>query len=414
MVFGLEQRFEAGRNLGLEVPDEGTTAKATTRLSFGLTSRTPIDTLEFTASTALVIENSPDTDGTEYDLGRPDLTFGYTREIPDAVFAATARFRRDDVDATADDLSDKTTTGTRTDTGATLRYETGRTGPLDFSAGLNYSRTDYTDTVDPDLNDKETIGLSLGTRLRFSEVLTGTGDVIVSRTEEDDAAQTLTEKTTVTVGAEYAISRRLAAKASIGVTEIEKTEFGVLTRTSGPDARLGFVLDMPNGNATADFTLLTDDNEGERTTLEFSRALMLPAGAFTARVGLTRAEGGDTEIIGGVDWTRELPESQIRLSLDRDVDFDEEEDETEVKTTFTAAWDREVNALSSVGLDFSYRISDAPSQRIEQTEIGATYRYALTRDWSLNSGLRYRVRDDADGRAESPSVFVSLGRKFEF
>ena len=60
MVFGLEQRFEAGRNLGLEVPDEGDSVSAETRLSFGLSDRTALSVLEFGASAALVIENTPD------------------------------------------------------------------------------------------------------------------------------------------------------------------------------------------------------------------------------------------------------------------------------------------------------------------------------------------------------------------
>jgi hypothetical protein len=38
----------------------------------------------------------------------------------------------------------------------------------------------------------------------------------------------------------------------------------------------------------------------------------------------------------------------------------------------------------------------------------------LTADWSLSGGLGYTVRRDADGRAESPSVFVAISRDFQF
>jgi hypothetical protein len=72
-----------------------------------------------------------------------------------------------------------------------------------------------------------------------------------------------------------------------------------------------------------------------------------------------------------------------------------------------------VNAVSSVALDFSYEVSDSPTERIEETGFGATYNYSLTSDWGLASGLRYVVRDDVDGRADSPSVFVAISRDFE-
>jgi hypothetical protein len=85
-----------------------------------------------------------------------------------------------------------------------------------------------------------------------------------------------------------------------------------------------------------------------------------------------------------------------------------------IDTAFDINWERALNTTSSIAFDFSYEISDAPSERIEQVEVGATYRYSLTSDWTLDSGLRYRVRDDLDGQAESPSVFVGLGRSFEF
>ena len=74
----------------------------------------------------------------------------------------------------------------------------------------------------------------------------------------------------------------------------------------------------------------------------------------------------------------------------------------------TASRTQHVDALSTIGLDFSYEVSDAPSERIEVAGIGATWRYALTPDWHLDTGMRYRVRRDLDGRAESPSIFVSV------
>jgi len=416
LVFGLEQRLEAGRNVGLDVPDEGSTTSAVTRLSFGLSSITPIDQLEISASSALVIERSPTSDGTEIELARPDLTFSYVREIPDARLALTARFRRDDVDAFDDDLDgeDDDDEGTRTDYRLGLSYDFRRTAPLGFGIDAGYDLTEYENTTDPDLNDIETLRLGLEARLRLSEVLTGIGGLRYVREDEDDAAQTLTETVTTTVAMQYLASSRLGVTASVGLTDIETTEFGVTDRTSGPVARLGLDYTMPNGNATADLVLTTDSDEGERVSFEVGRTLALPSGALAARIGVTSADDAGTDVIAALDWTRNLPDGAIGINLVRAVSYDDDDDESQVDTTFAVDWMHEINALSSLRLDFSYEINEAPSERIEETAFGATYSYALTPDWNLDSGVRYRVRDDAGGRADSPTVFVALGRSFEF
>jgi hypothetical protein len=424
MSIGLEQRFEAGRNLDLDVPAEGTSAIASTRLSFGLLSRTPIEQLEFSTGLSLTIEND---DGTEIEVGRPELRFGYTREVPDGRLAVTARFRRDDVSAfdLADFINEEgelelpegfdstDDEGTRTDYGVAMRYETGRTAPLGLIFDLGYSRTDYADTIDPDLNDIERVNLGAEARLRFSDALTGTVGVRYSREDEDDIDQTRTVRTTAEVGADYAATPRLTVSGRVGVTEIETETLTDTTSTTGPVARLGLGYAMPNGVATADLTFDTTEDEDLRVSLLLGRQLALPTGSFAARVGITAAEDAGTDLIGGITWVQRLPDGQIDLRLDRSVRFNDD-DENEVNTILVLGWDRRVNPMSSVGLGFTYAISDAPAERVEQADLSARYSYTLTRDWTLDSGLRYRVRDDADGRAESPSVFVSLGRRFEF
>ncbi len=414
MVFGIEQRLDAGRNIGLEVPDEGDSISATTRLSFGLSDRTGLSALELNASTALVVENTPDTDGTEISVGRPDLAFAFTREVPNALVGVTAHYREDDVDAFDDDLTEDADEGTRTDYGAGIRLETGRTDPLGFAAGLSHDVTEYQDVTDPDLNDIRTTRLDLETSLRFSEVLTGRVGLAASRAEEEDAASTLTESLTASAGFDYTVSERMTLGLSLGHTRIDTEEFGVTRRETGPFARLDLTYAMANGSATAALAVATDADEGTRTTFEIGRSLELPMGAFSARLGVTNADEAGTDVIGGLLWSRALPDSRIEIGLERSVSYDDDDDETVVDTAFSVAWSQDVNALSSIGLDLSYEISDAPSERVEETGIGATWRYSLTPDWRLDTGVRYRVRDDLDGRAESPSAFVAVSRSFDF
>ncbi len=375
MTFGIEQRLESGWNLDLSIPASGRTTASVTRLSFGLLSQTELERLEFSASSALIVENSFDTAGTEAQLGRPELDLRYTREVPNAIFSIAARFRRDDVEAFDEDLGEDDATGTRTDYGAELRFETGRTAPIGVAFTTAFERSGYTDTTDPDLIDTDTLRVGFDTMLRFSEVAVGRVGLGYIREEEQIPGGVVSEDVTVSAGLDYT---------------------------------------MPNGVATAVVSVTRDDDGRQRTNLEIGRALELPAGSVSARLGLSLADPGGTEVIGALAWSQDLPRGSFDIRLERSVDFEDGTDATVTDTVFSASLAREVNAVSSVGLDFLYEISDAPSERVEQAEVAATYRYRLTEDWGLDSGVRYRIRHDADGSSESPNVFVALSRSFDF
>jgi hypothetical protein len=370
IVIGVGQTFEAGRNLGLEVPDEGDTVRTTTRLSFGLSTATPLDRFEFAAAGDIRLEDGPGTSGTELSFSLPSLSIGYTREIPNALFGVAARARRGDV-SDLGGAAEADEEGTQTDYGFEVRFETGRTGPASFSARAAYDVSEYEDVSDPTLTDTQTLTLDLGTRLRFSPVLTGIGGIGFTREDEDGGDRI--DTTTVTLGLEHALR---------------------------------------NGSASATLTWSTADDEGERVSFEVGRALELPAGSLSARIGVSATEEAGADIIGGVAWLQRLPDGSIGVSLSRSVSFDD--DETTVDTGLAIDWTREIGPVSTIRLNAEYFLSDAPSERIEQTTLGATYSHTLTRDWQLGGGVRYILRDDADGRAESPSVFLSLDRSFAF
>lgn len=413
MVIGLTQRLDVGSNVGLAVPDEGRTTLSTTRLSFGLSSETELSRLSFTASSALLLEDSFDTDGIETDFGRPELTFAFTREVPASIFEVTARYRSDDVDAFDSTLSADDAIGTRTDTGASLRLETGRTSALGFVIGASYDETDYDDTVDPDIYDNTIARANVEAILRFSELVTGRVGLAFSHGEEDNLPQTVTDTTTLTAGLDYTVSERLRLAASLGITEIDTEEFGVTGTTRGPVGRLGFVYGMSNGTLSGDLSVSRSADEDTRTTLAFGREMTFPAATLSARVGATHTDAAGTDIIGLIAWNQELPDGELGVRVERSVGFDDSDDEAVVNSIAAVDWSMDVNAVSSVALDFSYEVSDSPTERVEETGFGATYNYSLTADWGLASGLRYVVRDDVDGRADSPSVFVAISRDFE-
>ena len=69
-----------------------------------------------------------------------------------------------------------------------------------------------------------------------------------------------------------------------------------------------------------------------------------------------------------------------------------------------------------MGLSVAYvQIEPTPSiARVERTDITAVYGRELNPEWTFNTGVRYRIRDEEFvGRAEAPSVFFSIGREFD-
>nr|MBP9049328.1 hypothetical protein [Tabrizicola sp.] len=123
------------------------------------------------------------------------------------------------------------------------------------------------------------------------------------------------------------------------------------------------------------------------------------------------ADEAGTDVIGRLRVVHALPDGSLGLTLERGASYDDEP----ITTSLAALnWSKSVNERSSISLDLTYELRDAASERIEQISFGAGYRHELTADWSLDTGVGYRIRNDLDGHAESPTLFVSLSRNFEF
>lgn len=412
MTFGFENRFEVVRNDALAVPADGTDVANVTRLSFGLQSETEIDRLAFGATGAAIVQNTASDSGTELDFGRAAVTLDYHREVPSAVLDIQGELRNDDVDAFDDDLADTDESGTRTDYLLSARLEGGRTSSVGFAIGAAYEATDYQDTLDPELDDSTEVRADGAVILHFSEVATGRFGMRYSELEEETPGTTVTTTVVTYAGLDYAVSERLDLAAEIGYTESEEEDFGVIDRTTGPDLSLGLTYDMPVGTASALLRVTTDADEGRRETFEIGRSLETPVHTITARLGVTHADPTGTDLIGSLSWEHDLPDGSLGLDIARSVTFDDDDEET-VSSLVSVNWLKNVNDVASVSLDLTYEQSDSPSERIEQVTFGAGYNQRLTADWSLDTGLGYRVRNDGDGRSTSPNVFVALSREFQ-
>ncbi|MGL4236950.1 hypothetical protein [Tabrizicola sp.] len=413
LVFGIENRLEVTRNADLSVPATGTEVANVTQLTFGLISETALDRLEFSATGAAIIENADGSSGTEVDFGRSALNFAYSREVPAAILEIAAEFRSDDVEAFADDLADTDEVGRRTDYSLSARLEVGRTSSVGFAFGVAFEETDFRDTTSTDLIDTREARGDVAVIFNFSEVATGRLGLRFRQREEDDTANTTTEETVVFAGLDYSVSERLDLGLELGYTDTETEEFGVVDRDRGPDALINLTYDMPVGTASALLRVTTDADEGQRETFELGRIFETPVDAVEARLGITHADATGTDLIGSLRWSRALPDGSIGLDIERRVSFDTDDSEEVTASVFSLSWTKDVNEVSGILLDATYELSDAASERIEQVTLGATYTRQLTQDWGLSGGLNYRVRNDGDGRSESPGVFIALSRDFE-
>lgn len=413
MVFGLENRFEFVHNDSLAVPAAGTDIANVTRLSFGLTTETAIDRLAFAVSGAVIAERLSGGAGTEVKFGREAANLSYHREVPAAVLDLEADYRRDDIDAFDAGLDRTGTAGTRANYIGSARLEIGRTSSVGFAMGLAYEATDYQDTSDPALDDSTEARGDLAVVLHFSDITTGRVGVRYSHREEETPGTRTVDTTVGFVGLDTALSQRLDLSAELGYTRTEDEEFDITDRTTGPDLRLGLTYDMPVGTAMASLRVTTDADEGQRETLEVGRDLETPTGTLSARLGVTHADAAGSDVIGRLSWDRRLPDGALSLLLERRVRYDLGDDQTVTESAVRATWLKTVSDLSSISLNISYELSNSVTEDIDQVTLGAGYSYRLTEDWSLDSGVGYRIRNDNDGHAESPNLFVALSRDFQ-
>jgi hypothetical protein len=324
-----------------------------------------------------------------------------------------AEYRNDNIDAFRDDLAAVDETGTRTDYAVSARLETGRTSSIGFALGATYEVTDYQNASDPELDDSTETRADLAIIFHASENTTGLLGLRYRHREDEDPGNHTIDSLITYAGLDYAVTERLNLAAEVGYVESEVEDFGIVDQTRGPEASIDLTYAMPVGTASALLRVTTDADEGQRETFELGRDLETPANAFSARLGLTHADTTGTDVIGSLRWDHPLPDGALGLNIERRVRFDTDDNESVTSSIVSVNWAKDVNETASVGLNMSYELSDSPSEKIEQATVGASYNYRLTKDWNLNSGVGYRVRNDADGRSESPNLFLSISRDFQ-
>lgn len=426
MTLGVDQRFEAGDNLSLKTPSAGSTTISTTRLSFGVFSETRTQKFAFTAGGAYRAGNVEN--GVSTGFVEPRVGLSYDRIGANSRFFISGNYFSNDVsflrplsdftDANGvvilpPDFEGLNGTGIRQSSTLRTRFETGLQDPLGFEFFVNANSTSYDNVSSTSLNDYERIGGGAKVILRFSPVTKGTFGLNGNRFTADDAVNTNRRTTAVNAGLDHEVSPVTTLESSIGYSKTDTEKSGVTTSREGIIGSLGLVRDMTNG--TAFTSLNVNQNQfGQRTTFRVGRDMMLPDGALGFNIGVTNGEDFPTQVIGGLNWQKELPTGEVHARINRNVGLNSEDDER-IQTLASVGYSHTINRISSIGLDMSYGATEFDTANdVNRTDISLSYRHSLTQDWFLRTGVRYTTRDEQTvGQAKASSVFLSLSRDFE-
>lgn len=381
LTFGIDQRLSWVDNPDLEVPSTGDRVRSDTRLSFGVLSETARDRLAFNLDT--VLRGEDDGSGFGFGLENPSAELAYTRLGATSSFTISAFLREADLDeglALIDGGEGELPVqsfedGTARTQGVRLAYNWGEGTPLGGTLRAGLTDTDYRDTTDPDLVDNRNLTAGAGLRFVLNEVTEATLDIDHRRYDED--GPTVAEDSTT-----------LSA---------------------------GLIRALPRGNLRGKIST-TRDEDGTRTELSFGRTIELPRGSLSFDLGVTDAASGSIDMTGALDWRQELAQGIFVARLSRAVTSDISNNETLV-TALSLGLTQELTPRLGLTLGATWAQSDEQATGImtSNTSLDASLSYALTEDWATNFGASHKLKDeDGLGRADSSSVFLSVGRTFEW
>jgi hypothetical protein len=424
LSFGISQKFGVNDNIRLDNTSAGTTYFSDTKLSFGFNSQTQAQTLDFSMSGVARLVEDPIV-GTDHGFRDPTLALSYSRESINSRLSVIVDYDRPDLafldPLTQGDISDQDLFrggGTREDSHAGVRLETGLQSPLGFVFDLNSSRRSYSDTTDPLLFSNQTDSAAVAALFRFSSITQGRLDLYESRYFAEDTRQNQTKTNRFTFGLEHQLSSISSVSANIGHSEVVETFNalpGVENVTRGPIGDLSFTRLMPNGVATGRLDT-TINQRGRQNTLEFGRVFELPAGGFEISFGTTNGNSFNPRPIGRIDYFTDLPTGSLNASLSREVNISDILSQATETTRADIGYRFDVNDISSLSFDFYYADialigNNSSGADRERGSFYATYTRDITQDWDIRVGYEYRYfNSSAGGAARSNLVFFTLQR----
>jgi hypothetical protein len=387
LTFGFSERLEASTNRALQVESPGNTLTSDTTLAFGLLTETATSSLAFDLSGALRLTAGPGGGDDAPTFADPFAALTYTRQNAGGSFELRGQIDQTDIgfarqfadfineDGTIslpEDFNDLFGTGIRQSSSVFARLVILEDAPLGFTFSAGAGRLSYFDTTDPELVDSTNSRAGATARLDLTDV------------------------TRALIGVNYATS-----------TEEDSDP----TATTSLDAGLAFT--RPNGNLTFGINA-ADSESGTRLGFRLGRdGLVLPRGSLDAGIGATRNADGAVNLTGDLFWRNEMPWGSVTATLSQDVTSNDIDNTEELVSIAALRLVRAITPTSAVTFDLAYVDSSDSSDdsRVRTSSFVATYDYALTENWGVNLGYRYRQQDNTDqGVATENAIFLTLDR----
>lgn len=398
----------------------GTTLRSVTSLGFGLQSVTPADNLSLDAGLAyrFTLATSSETQPRE-GFYNPFVNLSYGRRSLTSSLSFDASYSERDtgnldfvLDPDSQDLVVDQGTVARTTLGFGL--ETGIGGPFGIVLDAGYSRRVYFDTLNPDLTDDETLnffGLA-----RFAVTPTTDANLIARYIQDRDFDGDDYRRTTRRLGAGFDHSFNETQRLGFDVTSdiIDTTENGVTETDEGYSFVLGYEQDLQAGSFSVEASSVLE-NVGNQNTISFTRGFDLPDGGLFFRLGVTNNDSSDVNPILQVDYTRQLGEAVLSATARQSVDQSNTDSDEFLNRLVNIDYSQSINSVSgwqtSFGFNESENLTAGGTER--QTNFTISYNRAVTEDWDVVGGYRYRdLQSTSEADRTSNTFFLTLERDF--
>lgn len=413
-------------NLRLTDPSLGSTTWWENTLALGILRQTPDSTLAFDLSGLYRIANEPII-GTDSEFVDPFTRLTYQRTRANSQLDLLAEYRERDLafnrsltDTNLDGVIDASdvigTIGDQVDTRGRLDWQTGLNDPLGFRFTYDHFERSYTNTIDPNLFDNSTDVFSATALFQFSPVLQGNLRVGYTEFVADDSVRTDRQTTVISTGATYSISSITSVSANIGYSQVDDTQRTTNTSDVTEDFVWGFAWNKTLPDGTADIFLdQTFGVNGSRTNATFGRSYQRANQALSFNAGFTRGPFDEVTPIGRIDYSYQLTSSRIGAAIQRRVGTSTQSVETRQTLAFLT-YDYFINPLSALSFSIDYIDQEdegtGSSNPRQRGTFNASYSRAISKDWAMNIGYQYEMDDQSGFKADSNSVFLTLGRRF--
>lgn len=394
LTFGVSQSFQSLTNPDFQSPSSGTTGLSITSLSIGSSSTTPTDALRFDAGIGLLVQRQPD-GNIDVSPNAPNVGFNYDRVVPSSALSLYASYEVIPLDQirsiedfiTDDDQidlpsnpADLTSTGLEQDIRAGGSLELGRDARFGLTLSASGEQISYSETTDPALQDLNRAEAGVTGRFNYSpqgSVSLGVSAehqvTLVPGTVGASTTDVVRDQQNLTLGTSYNVSPVLTLG---GFVSYEIVDESGQTQTRTPRAQI-------SADYTYDTGSLSVRLGDQDTALTWQQALA------TGTVSATLSHGLDDSGNGTLD--------QAGLNYSQPIN--------------------DVSGLS-LALFYSGETGSSTSPDVASSVLVASYNRQITKDWSMNLGANFRVRDPSDNdaltNASSAGIFLTLSRDVTF